>query len=226
MSTVVQIPTDSQFIEGSLHVPQGAKGLVLFAHGSASDRRSPRNRFVAEFLNEGGFGTLVIDLLTPEEKAVDHTNPGVHFDIGTFAVRLLSTTDWVASHPDYGNLSIGYFGSNIGAAATLYAARERADQVGAIVSRGGRVELAKVVLPLVHAPTLLIVSGNDPLVLKENREALKYLNGVKKLEIIGSTSHMFEDSGAMKHVAQVTLEWFQKYLGKSIAPIRQSIQTA
>jgi putative phosphoribosyl transferase len=226
MSTIVQIPMDSQFIEGSLDIPQDAKGLVLFAHGSASDRRSPRNRFVAEFLNEAGFGTLVIDLLTPKEKAVDHTNPGVHFDIGTFAVRLLSTTDWVANHADYSSLSIGYFGSSIGAAAALYAARERADRVSAIVSRGGRVDLAKVVLPLVHAPTLLIVSGNDPLVLKENREALYHLNGEKKLEVIESISHLFEDSGAMKHVAQITLEWFRKYLAKSTPSIQQRIDTA
>jgi putative phosphoribosyl transferase len=209
---LVQVSTDSVILEGNLGIPEGAEGIVLFAHGSGSSRFSPRNQFVARVLREGGLATLLIDLLTSEEEKIDRRTRHLRFDIDLLAGRLVGATDWLSQHPDTRDLHIGHFGSSTGAAAALIAATERPDVVEAIVSRGGRPDLADPVLPDVKAPTLLIVGGNDIPVIELNQQALAQLRTEKKLEIVPGATHLFEEPGALEQVAQLARRWFQRYL--------------
>jgi len=213
---LVQVSTDSVILEGNLGIPEGAEGIVLFAHGSGSSRFSPRNQFVARVLREGGLSTLLIDLLTSEEEKIDRRTRHLRFDINLLAGRLVGATDWLSQHPDTRDLPIGHFGASTGAAAALIAATERPDVVEAIVSRGGRPDLAGPVLPDVKAPTLLIVGGNDIPVIELNQQALAQLRTEKKLEIVPGATHLFEEPGALEQVAQLARQWFQRYLTSQV----------
>jgi putative phosphoribosyl transferase len=199
-------------LEGNLGVPEGAGSIVLFAHGSGSGRHSPRNRSVARGLREAGHATLLIDLLTPDEEAVDLHSGQLRFDIGLLAERLARTTDWLMENPETRDLRIGYFGASTGAGAALVAAAERPEAVGAVVSRGGRPDLASDALPLVKAPTLLIVGENDEPVMGMNREALERLGTEKRLEVVAGATHLFEEPGALEEVARLAAGWFARYL--------------
>ncbi|MCU1276350.1 MAG: hydrolase [Bryobacterales bacterium] len=210
---VVRITADSAELEGNLSIPAGATGVVLFAHGSGSSRHSPRNRYVARALQDGGLGTLLIDLLTAAEEREDIRTARLRFDIGLLAERVVGATDWLTQNPATADLRIGYFGASTGAAAALVAAAERPDKVSAVVSRGGRPDLAIPVLDRVKAPTLLIVGGLDDQVIDMNREALRHLRVEKRLEIIPGVTHLFEEPGALEEVARLAREWFTQYLG-------------
>ena len=199
-------------LEGNLGMPEGAGSIVLFAHGSGSGRHSPRNRYVARALGEAGHATLLIDLLTPDEETVDLRTGRLRFDIGLLAERLAGATDWLMENPETRDLRIGYFGASTGAAAALVAAAERPEAVGAVVSRGGRPDLAGDALPLVRSPTLLIVGGNDVPVIGMNREALERLGAQKRLEIVAGATHLFEEPGALEEVARLAAGWFARYL--------------
>jgi putative phosphoribosyl transferase len=201
-------------LEGDLGSPENARGVVLFAHGSGSGRYSPRNRHVARALQRAGLATLLIDLLTPDEERVDLRSGHLRFDIGLLAERLAGATEWLIDIPDTRHLRIGYFGASTGAGAALVAAAERPRDVGAIVSRGGRPDLAGDALPLVEAPTLLIVGGNDAPVIGMNEEALARLRAEKKLEIVAGATHLFEEPGALEEVARLAAGWFGRYLGQ------------
>ena len=209
---LVRVPAGAVTLEGDLSVPPGSRGIVLFAHGSGSSRHSPRNRYVAQVLREGTLATLLIDLLTAGEEAVDATTGRLRFDIGLLAKRLIGATDWLRSHPDTRDLRIGYFGASTGAAAALMAATERPQDVGAIVSRGGRPDLAGPALPRVKAPTLLIVGGLDDVVIQLNQDALKKLRAEAKLEIVPGATHLFEEPGTLEAVASLASGWFRRYL--------------
>ena len=202
-------------LEGDLGVPEEAAGVVLFAHGSGSGRHSPRNRYVAGVLREAGLATLMIDLLTREEEEADLRTGHLRFDIGLLAERLSGATDWLMHNPDTQNLRIGYFGASTGAGAALVAAAKRPREVGAIVSRGGRPDLAGDALPLVEAPTLLIVGGNDVPVIGMNQEALERLRAEKVLEIVPGATHLFEERGALEEVARLAANWFAHHLSRS-----------
>lgn len=193
---------------GSLAVPEAARGIVLFAHGSGSSRFSPRNNFVAGELREAGIATLLFDLLS-EAEAADRANV---FDIALLAERLLGATDWVRRQAEIGRLPIGYFGASTGAGAALQAAARQPQAVGAVVSRGGRPDLAGPYLSRVTAPTLLLVGGDDGPVVGMNEEALAKLTCPKQLTIIPGATHLFEEPGALEHVAQAALDWFLRYL--------------
>jgi putative phosphoribosyl transferase len=208
----VQVPAGAVTLEGNLTLPQDCQAVVLFAHGSGSSRHSPRNRYVARLLNEAKLATLLIDLLTLHEEAIDAQTAQLRFDIDLLAKRLVDATDWLTQFPDTKQLRIGYFGASTGAAAALVAAAERPDQVRAIVSRGGRPDLAGAALPRVRAPTLLIVGGNDVQVIQLNQMALAQLRSEKQLVIIPGATHLFEEPGALDKVAQLAREWFQRHL--------------
>jgi dienelactone hydrolase len=210
----VQVSAGSVRLEGNLGIPAAAKGIVLFAHGSGSSRHSRRNRFVAQVLREGGLATLLIDLLTEAEEAVDVQTRHLRFDIDLLVERLVGATDWLAQQPTTYKLKVGYFGASTGAGAALVAAAKRPDAVGAVVSRGGRPDLARSVLPQVQAPTLLIVGGNDLPVIGLNREALGQLQATKKLEIVPGATHLFEEPGTLEEVARLANHWFQRYLSQ------------
>jgi putative phosphoribosyl transferase len=210
----VRVSAGPVTVEGSLGIPNSAGGVVLFAHGSGSGRHSPRNRYVARVLREANLATLLIDLLTEdEEEEVDLRTTRLRFDIGLLARRLVGATDWLVQNPDTEQLRIGYFGASTGAGAALVAAAERPDEVGAIVSRGGRPDLAGDALPLVKAPTLLIVGGNDEPVIGMNEEALARMRAVKRLQIVPGASHLFEEPGALEEVARLATVWFARHLG-------------
>jgi putative phosphoribosyl transferase len=209
----VRVLAGPVILEGSLGIPNSAGGVVLFAHGSGSGRHSPRNRYVARVLREANLATLLIDLLTEDEEEVDLRTTRLRFDIGLLARRLLGATDWLVQNPDTEQLRIGYFGASTGAGAALVAAAERPDEVGAIVSRGGRPDLAGDALPLVKAPTLLIVGGNDEPVIGMNEEALARMRAVKRLQIVPGASHLFEEPGALEEVARLATVWFARHLG-------------
>lgn len=197
-------------LEGNLIIPKGATGLVLFAHGSGSSRFSSRNRYVAEVLRKGGLGTLLIDLLTHQEELVDTRTAHLRFDIELLADRLVGTTDWLGSH--HAKLKIGLFGASTGGGAALVAAARIPERIHAIVSRGGRPDLAGPALPQVKAPTLLIVGGSDLPVIEMNRHAYERMNCVRKMEIIPGASHLFEEPGTLERVAELARDWFQQYL--------------
>jgi putative phosphoribosyl transferase len=208
----VRVAAGSVTLEGNLSLPEGAGGIVLFAHGSGSSRHSPRNRHVARLLNEAKLATLLVDLLTPDEEAIDVRTAHLRFDIGLLARRLFAVTDWLKEQPHTRELRIGYFGASTGAAAALVAAAERPEAVDAVVSRGGRPDLAGPALARVRAPTLLIVGGNDFQVIELNREAFARLNCEKQLVIVPGATHLFEEPGALDAVARLAREWFEHHL--------------
>jgi putative phosphoribosyl transferase len=210
--SIVRIPVDDVELEGNLSLPTGARGIVLFAHGSGSSRHSPRNRYVADLLNHAGLATLLVDLLTADEEALDRRTARLRFDIGLLAERLVDITDWLSNASNTRHLRLGYFGASTGAAAVLVAAAERPDHVGAVVSRGGRPDLAGPALPMVRAPTLLTVGGEDPDVLELNRQAFALLRSEKRLVVIPGAGHLFEEPGTLDLVARYALGWFEQYL--------------
>ncbi len=209
----VEIEAGQAILNGDLYVPQKAAGIVLFAHGSGSTRQSPRNRYVARALNKAGLATLLFDLLTLEEEAEDLIKGSFRFNIPFLTERLVAATDWTATYPATGHLRIGYFGASTGAAAALTAASMRQDMVRAVVSRGGRPDMAGKALGQVKAPTLLIVGGNDVEVIGMNREAMARLTAKKELVIVPGATHLFEEPGALEQVARLAAGWFGKYLG-------------
>jgi putative phosphoribosyl transferase len=214
MEEFVRVPAGRATLTGDLVVPEGARGIVLFAHGSGSSRHSPRNRFVARELQHEGLATFLIDLLTPEEEAVDLRTAQYRFDIELLGRRLVDLVDWLGEHPRTEGLRVGLFGASTGAAAALIAAAERPSAVHAVVSRGGRPDLAAHVLSRVQAPTLLIVGGNDPVVLELNREAMRHLSCERQLVVIPGAGHLFEEPGALEEVARLAAEWFERYLSQ------------
>ncbi len=209
---VVQVQSMGKRLEGLLDIPSGATGIVLFAHGSGSSRHSPRNHFVAEVLREGRLATLLFDLLTPDEESEDLATRAIRFDIELLAGRVLGAIEWLSSYEKTSSLPIGLFGASTGAAAALIAAATRPREVQAVVSRGGRPDLADVWLGRVEAPTLLIVGGADHLVLDLNKEALEALNCEKRLEVIPGATHLFEEPGTLKSAATAARTWFQDHL--------------
>ncbi|HHX45159.1 MAG TPA: alpha/beta hydrolase [Chloroflexi bacterium] len=213
--TPVRVSAGPVTVEGNLALPAAARGIVLFAHGSGSSRFSPRNRYVARMLQEGGLGTLLIDLLTEEEERVDMRTREVRFDIPLLAERLVGAIDWLQEYEATRALRIGLFGSSTGAAAALMAAPRRPDAIGAIVSRGGRPDLAGAALQEVRAPTLLIVGGRDTVVITLNTQALEQLTAEKRLEIVPGATHLFEEPGALEQVAALARDWFQQHLTPS-----------
>ncbi len=215
---VVWVPVGPVTLEGDLGIPEGAKGIVVFAHGSGSSRRSPRNRFVAQMLRQGGLATLLFDLLTQEEEVMDMWSGHLRFNIGLLADRLVGVTDWVVRNQDTQKLRVGYFGASTGAAAALVAAADRPGAVSAVVSRGGRPDLAGPALPHVKAPTLLIVGGADVPVITLNEEALAKLRVEKRLVIVPGATHLFEEPGALEEVARLALDWFDRYLTHAGTP--------
>jgi putative phosphoribosyl transferase len=209
---LVRIAAGPADLEGNLCVPENATGVILFAHGSGSSRHSPRNRYVAEVLRQGGLATLLMDLLTAAEEREDGRTARLRFDIGLLAGRLVSAIDWLLGNPATSRLRIGLFGASTGAAAALIAAAERPKAVGAVVSRGGRPDLALPVLERVEAPTLLIVGGLDIPVIGMNREALSHLQAEKRLEIVAGATHLFEEPGTLEVVARLARDWFTTHL--------------
>ncbi|MDP2370237.1 dienelactone hydrolase family protein [Rhodoferax sp.] len=215
LGEVVRIPVGLAHIEGMLALPQPTRGVVLFAHGSGSSRHSPRNNFVAQVLRESGFGTFLMDLLTPAEEAVYQTR----FDIVLLARRLMSATRWLQADPICSPLPLGYFGASTGAAAALQAAARLGPAIGAVVSRGGRPDLAgRQELSEVQCPTLLLVGGDDDVVIELNRQALALLRCEKVLSIIAGATHLFEEPGTLEQVARQAAAWFDRYLLPASAP--------
>ncbi len=210
--SVVHVAAGSIALEGNLVVPAGAQGIVLFAHGSGSSRHSPRNRFVAADLQRRGLATLLLDLLTAHEEEVDLRARSLRFDIGLLAGRLAATTDWLARRTETEPLKLGYFGASTGAAAALVAASERPERVSAVVSRGGRPDLAGAALGSVRAPTLLIVGGDDRPVIELNRQASRAIESECRIEIVPGATHLFEEPGALEEVARLAGDWFERYL--------------
>ena len=211
--TEVQIPAGRAVLSGNLTIPENALALVLFAHGSGSSRHSPRNQFVARTLNGGGLGTLLFDLLTPEEEALDIYTREHRFNIGLLAERLVHATNWTRQQDQLRDLRIGYFGSSTGGAAALVAAAELPQDVSAVVSRGGRPDLAGDALPQIQAATLLIVGGDDDIVIELNEMARDQMRCEVKLEIIPGATHLFEEPGALEQVAKLASDWFSLHLG-------------
>jgi len=211
----VSIPIGRGQIEGTLHVPEVASGVVLFAHGSGSSRFSTRNRHVASVLEQSGLATLLIDLLTEEEERADSSSGLLRFDIELLAGRVAAATAWLHGEESVTGLALGYFGASTGAAAAIVADSELPEPVAAIVSRGGRPDLAGPALARVRAPTLLIVGGLDTVVLELNREALAELPGEKRLEIVPGATHLFEEAGALDAVARLAGDWFVHHLSIS-----------
>jgi pimeloyl-ACP methyl ester carboxylesterase len=208
---LVHIDAGGVTLEGNLIIPKGATGVVLFAHGSGSSRFSSRNRYVAEFLRkQGELGTLLIDLLTHDEELVDTRTAHLRFDIELLADRLVGTSEWLGQ--EHADLKIGLFGASTGGGAALVAAARIPDRIAAVVSRGGRPDLAGAALPKVKAPTLLIVGGDDVPVIGMNKEAYDQMKALRKMEIVPGASHLFEEPGALEIVARLATDWFRKYL--------------
>jgi putative phosphoribosyl transferase len=204
-------------LDADVVVPESAQGVVLFAHGSGSSRHSPRNRYVAGELQRAGLATVLADLLTSEEEHLDARTGRLRFDIGLLATRVIALTDWVTRHEQTGGLAVGLFGASTGAAAALVAAAERPATVAAVVSRGGRPDLAGDYLRAVHQPTLLIVGGRDEHVIELNRQAQRRLAGEARLEIVPGATHLFEEPGALEQVARLARDWFVRHL-RRVAP--------
>lgn len=221
MKREVSIDLPGATLEGTLVLPNRADGVVLFAHGSGSSRHSPRNRYVAQELNSNRIGTLLFDLLTREEESVDRYTGKLRFDIPFLARRLIGATQWVMNSPDSQELQIGYFGASTGAGAALVSAAELPDAISAVVSRGGRPDLAGSALGSVRAPTLLIVGGNDEPVIEMNQDALAKLScREKKLVIIPGATHLFEERGTLEEVARLAAEWFRQHFGTKKPQLR------
>jgi dienelactone hydrolase len=209
----LQIHAGDVSLEGDLRLPDNPLGLVMFAHGSGSSRHSPRNKQVANVLHQSGIGTLLMDLLTVDEEAVDQYTRHLRFDIGLLAQRLVAATDWLKEDPELTGLSLGYFGASTGAAAAIIAAAHRPEHIKAVVSRGGRPDLAGASLALIKAPTLLIVGGDDYAVIDLNRQAFARMTCEKRLEIVPGATHLFEEPGTLDKAAELAADWFGQYLG-------------
>lgn len=207
----VTVPIDDIELDGDLCIPRGARGIVVFAHGSGSSRFSPRSHFVADMLREHTVGSLLIDLLTPQEESIDERTHELRLDVDLLAKRLEKIGEWVLDQPEMHTLKLGYFGASTGSAAALIAAAAQPDLVQAVVSRGGRPDLAISVLSKVKAPTLLIVGGKDLQVVAWNKQAIKILNDDSRLEIIPHATHLFDEAGALEAVAQMAAEWFRRH---------------
>lgn len=208
----IEIPIASISLSGILHIPENANGIVLFAHGSGSSRFSIRNQHVASILNKNNIATLLFDLLTPEEEEVDEFTREHRFNIELLASRLAALTDWLLQQPRTSSQALGYFGASTGAGAALQAAAKRQGIVKAVVSRGGRPDLAGTALAQVKAPTLLIVGGHDQAVIEMNQNAMKEMHCIKKLEIIPGATHLFEEPGTLDKAAELAKDWFIQYL--------------
>ncbi len=212
----VNILAGNIMLMGQLSLPKGTPGIVLFVHGSGSSRHSVRNRYVASVLQSAGIGTLLFDLLTEEEGVIDNRTSHLRFDIGLLAERLIQVTHWIQGNSSTQHLKVGYFGASTGGAAALVAAAVLGLQINAIVSRGGRPDLAEDALPDVKSPTLLIVGGFDKTVIALNRQAYDQLRCEKTLEIVPAATHLFEEPGKLEEVAKIASDWFVRYLKKSI----------
>jgi dienelactone hydrolase len=208
----VQIRAGRLLLNGDLTIPDHPGGVVVFAHGSGSSRFSRRNRSVAEVLVRGGFATLLLDLLTREEEAIDIRTREYRFDVDRLGQRVSTAIDWAAGHPSLTRLPVACFGASTGAAAALIAAAQRPDVVRAVISRGGRPDLAGDALPRVQAPTLFIVGGNDESVINIHRTAVRHMRAAVQLEIIPGATHLFEEPGALELVSQLALQWCARYL--------------
>lgn len=213
----VIVETGQVELGGNLEIPGAAQGLVVFVHGSGSSRFSPRNQYVARILNGGGLATLLFDLLTAEENEIDMLTRELRFDIGLLSERIIATLDWLAIQPEVSGLPIGLFGSSTGAAAALNAAAARPEQVSAVVSRGGRPDLAMQALPYVKAPTLMLVGGLDYPVIEMNRTAAKAMLSPCQIEIIDGATHLFEEPGKLEQVATRVRDWFLEHLQRATA---------
>lgn len=214
----IRIHAGKVTLEGNLCVPKDATGAVIFAHGSGSSRHSPRNQYVARVLREAGLGTLLFDLLTKREESEDMFRGHLRFNVRLLADRMVASTDWFAQHTAAGRtLQVGYFGASTGAAAALVAAAERPDIIRAVVSRGGRPDLAVPALSQVKAATLLVVGGNDTQVVAINREAFEQLRSDRQIVIVPGATHLFEEPGALEEVARLAAQWFLKHLGRATA---------
>jgi dienelactone hydrolase len=207
----VRIDTANVSLDGDLTVPTHARGVVLFAHGSGSSRFSARNRHVATVLQDAGFATLLIDLLTPDEEEVDRRTGEYRFDIGRLATRLVGVAEWLSSSAETAKLPISLFGASTGGGAALVAAAQQPDRIASVVSRGGRPDLAGEALARVRAPTLLIIGGDDEAVLELNRQALSLLSAPARLEVIPGATHLFEEPGALDEVARHAVAWLDSY---------------
>lgn len=210
MGQIIHVPIGGLQLEGELTVPEKASGVVLFAHGSGSSRHSPRNRYVAQTLQDRGFATLLLDLLTRDEELIDERTAHLRFDIEMLASRLVAAIDWLAHRADTAQLPIGLFGASTGGGAALVAAALRPARVSAVVSRGGRPDLAGPALPLVAAPTLLIVGSSDIEVIRLNRAAMTQMRADVVLELVRGATHLFEEPGAIDEVARLAGTWFHQ----------------
>ena len=208
----VVVSTGSIALEGTIAIPPNARGVVLFAHGSGSSRFSPRNRYVAEELRAGGLGTLLVDLLTPNEESIDVRTRELRFDIGLLAERLVGAISWLSTEKVTRDLGVGLFGASTGGGAALVAAARVPDRVDAVVSRGGRPDLAGEALPDVRAPTLLIVGGRDDVVIDLNKRAMTQMTATVKLEIVPRATHLFEEQGALEEVARLARDWLLRHM--------------
>jgi putative phosphoribosyl transferase len=211
-TTSIQVPIGDRSLQGDLAVPQDPHGIVVFAHGSGSSRHSPRNQYVARALERRDLATLLIDLLTPEEEAVDDRTAQYRFDLALLAGRLVAIVDWLRGRKETASLPIGMFGASTGGGAALVAAADRPREIAAVVSRGGRPDLAGPSLAIVTAPTLLIVGSLDAPVLQMNRDAMKQMRGEVTLEIVPGATHLFEEAGTLERVSELAGNWFARYL--------------
>ena len=211
---LVRIPVNNESIEGNLVIPAEANGIVLFAHGSGSSRFSPRNNRVAREINDSKIATLLIDLLTNKEEVIDNQTAEFRFNIDLLAKRLGQATQWLQKNQSTSDMNIGYFGSSTGTAAALISATEYPKSVKAVVSRGGRPDLAEGYLQKVQSPSLLIVGGNDPVVLNLNKKALEKIPAKKRLAVVPGATHLFEETGKLEEVSKLAIEWFLQHLRK------------
>jgi len=219
MTTAVRVPVGGAFLNGDLGRPPKAQGLVLFAHGSGSSRLSPRNQYVARVLEQRGLATLLIDLLTPHEEAIDEQTRHLRFDIPLLAGRLVAIVEWLKHQTDTASLPIGLFGASTGGGAALMAAAARPQHVGAVVSRGGRPDLAGDALPRVKAPTLLIVGEHDETVVELNRDAMSRMGAHVSLVVVPGATHLFEEPDALERVADLAAAWFVQHLQPAPQPV-------
>jgi len=208
----LHIPSGNVLLHGELTIPRGATGIVIFAHSSGSSRFSPRNKFVADTISNAGIGTLLLDLLTRQEESIDEITRKFRFNITLLASRLMDATLWISNDSDTAHLCPGYFGASTGSAAALVAAAGLSETIGAVVSRGGRPDLAGEALIHVASPTLLIVGQNDPEVIRLNKEAYRMLNCKKEMKIIPRATHLFEEPGTLQQVTRLAIIWFEQYL--------------
>lgn len=212
MESVIKIPVGNVEVEGNLFLPSGTHGVVVFAHGSGSSRFSPRNQYVAKEFNKAQLGTLLFDLLTADEEEEDALTAEYRFNITLLAQRLIGVTKWLRNDPQTKQLAIGYFGASTGAAAALIAAAKMSNDLAAVVSRGGRPDLAGEYLSVVKAPTLLLVGGLDVEVIDLNRQAMRQMTNKNRLVIVEGATHLFEEPGKLEEVAKFSKEWFERYL--------------